>query len=116
MIEEYIFKGYVPINTNTLIEWLKEDIEFCNSRNIDSTIEKDILQTLETNQRFKDYTGYIEDKIKLCQANGAYFKENGRNIDFWTISIVLYQELEKALNNIKEYEYKENEEGQLSLF
>lgn len=116
MIEEYIFKGYVPINIDTLKDWLREDIEFSNSRNIDCTMEKEILATLETNQRFKNYDGFINDKIKLCEANGSYFKEKGRNIDFWTTSIVLYQELGKALNNIQEYEFKESSDGQLTLF
>ena len=116
MIEEYIDKKYIPINKETIITWLKEDIDFSDSRKINADIEKEMLDAIEQDTKYKDFNSYIDMKISVCERNRECEKSNNRNTRYWDINIELYNELRKLLNSVNDYQFKELENGQLTLF
>lgn len=127
MIEEYIHKGYVPINKDTIITWLKESIDFSTSLLKYEAIKNDasfkqrldtkkrILATLETGLKYEDFTPYILDKLKLCESNRNYFNSINKSSDYWVINIKLYNYLQQLLDQINDG-FIENQNGQLQLF
>ena len=126
MIQEYIYKGFMPINKETVIEWLKESIDFTKSilkyerlkdnktLKIGLDTENNILITLETGIKYQDFTDYINEHISVCKSNLEYFMKIGNDYSFWEIEIKLYKGLLELLNNTKDY-FKE-QKGQLQLF
>lgn len=126
MIEEYIYKGFVKISKDAVIKWLQESIDFTkglsNKLKMDpviieaNKIENEILEALTTGVKYNDYSKYINDKIKLCESNRDYFISIGNDKPYWSINIQLYQFLKELLANIKDFEYKTLENGQLTLF
>ena len=126
MIETYIQAGYVPVNKETVLKWLKESIAFTvnllnydnlkdnKALNIELDTEKNIVVTLETGIKYDDFKQYILEKIKLCQSNRDYFKSINKDFAYWDVEITLYKHLIILLDELEDY--YSHQKGQLQLF
>ena len=126
MIEEYIHKGYVPINKDTIIDWLNESLEFLKTQltyNYSAdTLEwyknnmhqvQGIIETLKTGVRYESYQPYINESLRILEANRDYFKRQNIQTNYEDINIKLYNELQKLLNDCKDY--YETQKGQIQF-
>lgn len=126
MIERYIQTGYVPVNKETVLKWLKESIAFTVSLlkydslkdtkalNIELDTEKNIVLTLETGIKYDDFKQYIFKKIELCQNNRDYYKSINKDFAYWDVEITLYKHLIILLDELEDY--YSHQKGQLQLF
>ena len=126
MIETYVQAGYVPVNKETVLTWLKESIAFTVSLlkydslkdkkalNIELDTEKNIVLTLETGIKYDDFKQYIFNKINLCQSNRDYFKSINKDFSYWDVEITLYKHLIILLDELEDY--YSHQKGQLQLF
>lgn len=126
MIETYIQTGYVPVNKETVLQWLKESIAFTTNLltydtlkdnkalKIELDTEKNIILSLETGLKYEDFKQYILSKISLCEKNRDYFKSINKNYAYWDVEITLYKHLVNLLDELEDY--YSSQKGQLQLF
>ena len=126
MIETYIQAGYVPVNKETVLQWLKESIAFTTTLLTYDTLkdnkalkmeldtEKNIILSLETGLKYEDFKQHILAKIKLCESNRDYFKSINKDYAYWDVEITLYKHLVNLLDELEDY--YSSQKGQLQLF
>lgn len=126
MIETYIQAGYVPVNKETVLQWLKESIAFTTNLltydtlkdnkalKIELDTEKNIILSLETGLKYEDFKQHILSKIKLCENNRDYFKSINKDYAYWDVEITLYKHLIILLDELEDY--YSTQKGQLYLF